>query len=77
MKNIIGLKELRNNLDKYANAVAKGKSFIVAKKSKPIFRISPADEEDGWETVVDFTKAKKRGMPTEEVIERLKKQLSS
>jgi prevent-host-death family protein len=68
MHNIIGLRELRNNVGEYAKAVAKGESFIVVKQSKPIFKISPVDEEENWETVIDFTKIKKGGVPIEDIV---------
>lgn len=71
MNNLVNLKELRENVAKYANRVAKGDSFIVMKRSKPLFKISPIDE-DGWETIIDFTKFKKGGMPVDEVIRALK-----
>ena len=58
-------------MTKYADQVQKGASFIVMKRSKPLFRISPIDEDDGWETVTDFTKYKKGGMPAEDVIKAL------
>ena len=54
---IIGLKELRNNTDNYISQVGKGKSFIVMRKSRPVFTISPVDkwgDEGIWETVIDF-----------------------
>lgn len=70
MKNLINLKELREDVAKYANRVAKGDSFIVMKRSKPLFKISPIDE-DGWETVIDFTQFRKGGMPVDEVIKAL------
>jgi len=73
MENIIvGLKELRENMEKYASLVKKGKSFIVVKRSKPLFKISSIDEDDGlWETVIDFTRLKKGGIPAEELLDRL------
>lgn len=66
---IIGVKELRNNLDNYISLVDKGESFTVVKRSRPVFKITPIDEdEDGqWETIVDFTKIKKGGVPIEDV----------
>jgi len=71
---IVGLKELRENMGRYITKVKKGNSFVVVKKSKPVFRISPADEaEEMWETVIDFTKIKKAGVPAEEVLAYLKK----
>ena len=45
MKNsIIGLKELRENADTYISQVEKGKSFIVVRRSEPVFKISPPEE---------------------------------
>ena len=38
---IVGLRELRNNMDYYVSEVAKGKSFIIARKSKAVFKIEP------------------------------------
>ena len=70
MENIINLKELRLNVSKYAKKVAKGDSFIVFKRSQPLFKISPVDETR-WEEVVDFTKIKKGGVDIDEVLSRL------
>jgi len=71
MKNIVGLKELREHVDKYISLVKKGQSFTVVRRSKPVFKIAPVDEEAEWETVIDFTKIKKGGVPIDEVISRL------
>ncbi|MDP2789282.1 MAG: type II toxin-antitoxin system prevent-host-death family antitoxin [bacterium] len=74
--NIIGFKDLRENANKYINAVARGKSFTVVRRSKPIFNIIPIDEwgdEGKWETVVDFTKFKKGGVKAEEVLASLRR----
>ncbi len=75
MKNIVGLKELRENVDKFVTRVGRGESFVVMRRSRPIFRISPVDEEDGWETVVDFTKIPKykKGIPADELLKILQK----
>ena len=73
---IIGFKDLRLNADKYINAIARGKSFTVVRRSKPIFNIIPVDEwgdEGKWETVVDFTKFRKGGVRAEEVLASLKR----
>ena len=70
---ILGLKELRENMQKYASRIEKGESFIVVKKSKPLFKISSIDEDEGlWETVVDFTKINKNGVPAKEVLKTLR-----
>ncbi len=72
MNNLIGLKEFRENLGEYEKLVQKGRSFVVMKRSKPIFTIGPVDDGE-WETVIDFTKFRKNGIPINELIERLKK----
>ena len=68
MAKIIGLRELRENVAEYVDQVAKGKSFVVVRQSKPIFKISPVDEEEAWETVIDFTKIKEGGVPVEDIV---------
>ncbi|OGF26419.1 hypothetical protein A2331_05805 [Candidatus Falkowbacteria bacterium RIFOXYB2_FULL_34_18] len=70
MKNIVGLKDLRQNMGKYSQKVARGESFIVFKQSKPLFKISPINEEK-WEEIIDFTKIKKGGVDINEVLSRL------
>ncbi len=70
MKNIIGLKDLRVNMTKYAEKVSQGKTFVVFKQSKPLFKITPINDEK-WEEVVDFTKMKKGGVDIDEVLSRL------
>ena len=76
MKNsIIGLKDLRENMENYITKIKKGRSFVVVKRSKPVFKISPVDEwgdEGIWETVVDFTEINSKGVPVREVIQALK-----
>lgn len=73
MATIIGLKQLRENVNKYVSEVNKGKSFTVVKKSRPVFRIVPPDEDDSmWETVVDFTEFYKEGIPARELLKRLR-----
>ena len=72
MENTVGLKKLRENLPSYAEKVKKGQTFVVMKKSSPIFRISPVnDNEQLWEEVIDFSKIKKGGVEIEELISRL------
>ena len=38
---IIGIKQLHKQLSKIAEATQRGKSFVVIKHAKPIFRIEP------------------------------------
>lgn len=72
IQTIVGLKELRENIETYINAIKKGRSFIVVRKSKPVFKISSINEADElWEPVVDFTKIKKGGITINELLNRL------
>ena len=70
MENIVGLKNLRENMVDYINRIAKGESFIVFKQTKPLFKISPIQDEE-WEEVIDFTKIKKGGVNIKEILSRL------
>ena len=73
---LVGLKELRENTEKYIKATQKGKSFTVLRRSRPIFKIVPVDEwgdEGEWDTVVDFTAINPRGVPADDVICALEK----
>jgi len=78
--NIIGFKDLRLNADKYINAIARGKSFTVVRRSKPIFNIIPVDEwgdEGKWETVVDFRRQDgKGGIHMEDFAKMLRKSIN-
>lgn len=72
MTKIIGLKELRENTDTYLAQVKKGHSFLVLRRSEPVFKISPIDEvEELWEKVIDFTKIKKGGVALDQILARL------
>ena len=72
MEKIVGLKELGENFGNYIERIKKGDSFIVVRRSKPLFRMSSfEDDASEWETVVDFTRIKKRGVPLKEVLSRL------
>jgi prevent-host-death family protein len=44
MTTIIGLKELRENTEAVAERAKRGESFVVVKRSKPIFRLIPVGE---------------------------------
>lgn len=78
--NIIGFKDLRLNADKYISAIARGKSFTVVRRSKPIFNITPVDEwgdEGKWETLVDFkSKDGKGGIRMEDFAKMLRKSIN-
>lgn len=68
MENIIGLKEFRADVPGIVSRIAKGQSFVVIKRSKPVFKMVPVDEENSWETVIDFTKIKKGGVHIQDII---------
>jgi prevent-host-death family protein len=68
----VGLKDLRMNLEKYISRINKGESFTVIRRSQPVFRIAPVDEEDAWQTVVDLTEINKNGVSAREVLRTLK-----
>ena len=70
---ILGLKELRENMQKYASLVERGESFVVVKKSKPIFKLVPPESDEQWENVADFTKINKNGVSANEVLRVLRK----
>ena len=73
MERIVGMKELRERMDYFVKAVQeKGESFIVVRRSKPLFKIIPlSQDEDRWEEVVDLTKVRKGGVDIDEVLARL------
>ena len=72
MEHIVGLKDLRENMERYAQKVAQGKSFVVIRRAKPLFRLAPLEDEE-WEEVIDFTKIRKGGIPAKELLSVLKK----
>ena len=67
----VQLKELRQNMPEYIAEVAKGRSFTVIKRSKPIFQIVPAADEGKWQTIVDFTAIDPKGVDADAVLKRL------
>lgn len=69
--NTVSLKELREQFPKYIDAIAKGQSFTVVKRSKPIFQISPIADDGNWQTIVDFTQITKQGVSTDSVLAAL------
>ena len=73
MEQTVGVKELRENLDKYLIRIKKGESFTVIKKSKPVFKITPLDAEEKWETVADFTEISKNGVSAHKILKELHK----
>ncbi|MBU4332624.1 hypothetical protein KKD19_03080 [Patescibacteria group bacterium] len=43
---IIGVKQLYTNLKKISQRTAKGESFIVVRRSQPLFRVIPYQKEE-------------------------------
>lgn len=43
---IVGLKQLREHTTEIAERVARGESFMVVKRSKPIFQLTPLTSPD-------------------------------
>jgi hypothetical protein len=70
MENIVSLKTFRENIQEYAEKVKDGRSFVVFKRSVPLFKISSL-EEGSWEEVIDFTKISKGGVDIDEILSRL------
>lgn len=71
MEKLVALKDLRLNMDKYAREVQAGKSFIILKQSKPLFKITPIENDENWEELINFTKIKKGGVDIEELLSAL------
>lgn len=76
-RKIVGLKELRENMETYINRVNKGETITVFRRSTPLFRLSPIDTdtepETGWETVIDFTKETGDGISGRKLLETMKR----
>lgn len=74
--NIIGLRELRENTEEYIDEIEKGKSFIVVKRSRPIFKIVPMDvwgDEGLWESIADFREISSKGIAAPDILKSLRK----
>jgi len=72
MKKFVGLKELRQNMEKHVRRIKKGESLIVMRRSTPLFKISPIENDsEDWEEVVDFTKIKKGGVDIKDILSRI------
>ena len=70
-KNTVSLKELREHFPEYIEAIEKGQSFTVVKRSKPIFQIGPVSDEGTWQTIADFTSVDERGVSADEILKQL------
>jgi len=67
------IKELRENINIWIDQIRKGKSFLVVRKSKPVFKIVPPETEEQWETVADFTAISKNGISAKDILKELRK----
>jgi prevent-host-death family protein len=66
----VKLKELRQDLEKYYKRVREGESFVVMRRSEPLFKICPVND-GAWEEVIDLTKIQKGGVNINEILKRL------
>lgn len=59
---IIGIRELHQNLKRISNAAMRGKIFTVVRNSKPVFRIEPIVQSNrGKYTLADLAKIRFKG----------------
>lgn len=73
-QHIIGLKELRLNMERYIKRVDNGETITVFRRSTPLFKLAPVDrdEEASWETVIDFTKETGQGISGKALLTKMK-----
>ncbi len=69
MNTTISLKQLRTDMPAVIEAVSKGKTFTVIKRSRPVLTIA-APEDTGWD--LDLTEVSPNGVPIEDVMTALK-----
>ena len=76
MSTIIGIKELRQDMEHYAREVKRGRSFIVVKHSRPVFSIvsvlQTLEDEKQWQTVLNFHEIRKGGVSFDDLGTALK-----
>ena len=71
--NIINLRDLRENTQKYIDQVHGGASLLVMRRSTPIFRLSSVDSTElGWESVADFTTVDEKGVSARTLLKKLR-----
>lgn len=73
MEHIVGLRKFREDIGAIEAGIAAGRSFVVVRRSKPIFKVSGLDGNDErlWETVADFTKVRRGGVCIKDLLSRL------
>lgn len=60
-------------MNNWINQIQKGKSFLVVRKSRPVFKIVPPETEEQWETVADLTAISKNGVSAKKILIELRK----
>jgi len=72
-KELVKLKDLRVNLEKYLARLSKTGGFTVVRRSEPLFDVTPVEGARGevWEEVIDFTRLKQGGVNIKEILARL------
>lgn len=76
MNKNISIKNFRTNLAEIADEIEDGNTYVIIRRSKPSFKVVPitSDNDEEWETVVDFTDGgKSNGAKIEDVLAILKK----
>lgn len=68
---IVTFKDFRLDAQKYIDAIGKGASFLVMKRSRPVFRMEPVGEQ--WETIGDFTSMKGGGVSAKKLLKILRR----
>lgn len=80
MPTIIGLRDLRENTAHYIATIRNGAEYVVMQRSRPVFRISPIQDEWGdggdWVTLADFSNESGGGVPVQKLIKALEKSLA-
>jgi prevent-host-death family protein len=72
--NIVGLKDLRENMEVFIKRVNAGESITVYRRSTPLFKLSPIDDDESeWETIIDFTEINPNGVSAKDVLKSLRK----
>ena len=69
---IVGLKELRENMESYIARVQQGEIITVMRRSTPIFKLSPVSDVE-WESVADFTLIDKDGVSGKEILAKIRR----
>lgn len=67
----VSLRELREQFPKYIEAISRGQSFTVLRRSKPIFQLNPIHDGQGWQTIVDFTEIDQKGVDADTILAAL------